>query len=420
MDLNNRRVAGTMHSGYLWNPLACLHGELTENVYMSQPEGYEQPGKEDMVCKLKRSLYGLKQSPRCWNHAFRSFMESIGFEQSAADPCVYIQPTTLSIVAVYVDDLILVTQTEGEMMDLKAKFKNQFRMKDMGEIHYCLGMSMQKCDGKLIMHQKQYIEQLLNRYGLRDANPVSTPADVNVTLQKHDGISQDVDAKLYQSMTGSLLYLAIGTRPDISQAVGAVTKFNAAPSQSHLTAVKRIFRYLKGTINHTLQYSKSSTGQVMGYSDADYAGDMNDRHSTTGLVFTLAGGAISWISKKQQVVALSTTEAEYIALCSATQEAVWLKRLVEEIRPNEVKTPILIQEDNQGTIAMSNNPVAHARSKHIDVKYHYIREAKENGQIIVKYCPTESMVADILTKPLPRSKYEQLRTHMGVIPWVRP
>lgn len=393
---------------------AFLNGELNEDVYMLQPAGFEEAGKESMVCKLEKSLYGLKQSPRCWNHAFNSFMDEIGFQQNDADPCVYTNPATETIVAVYVDDLILVSKSDRDMSQLKEKFKSRFKMKDMGEIQHCLGISINKTNDTLEMQQKHYIQQILNKYRLTDANTVSTPADKNVVLCKDDGVSQQVDAKLYQSMTGSLLYIALGTRPDIAHAVSAVAKFNCNPNSSHLTAVKRIFRYLKGTINHKLQYNKSSNGEIVGYSDADYAGDIDNRHSTSGQVFMLAGAAISWMSKKQPVVALSTTEAEYIALCSAAQEAVWLKRLLKNIRPDDEK-PVTIHEDNQGTIAISANPIAHARTKHIDVKYHYVREAKDKGDINIQYCPTEDMIADIMTKTTSKSRYERLRAVMGVV-----
>ena len=188
-------------------------------------------------------------------------------------------------------------------------------------------------------------------------------------------------------MVGSLLYAAIATRPDIAQAVGAVSKCNSCPTESHLTAVKRIFRYLKGTIDIGLRYQKCDNGTLIGFSDADWAGD---RHSTTGNLFVISGGAISWLSRKQSVVALSTTETEYVALCGATQEAVWLRRLLSNIQSTPT-TATIINEDNQGTIAVARNPVSHARTKHIDIKFHYVREALHDGSIDLVYCPTKDM-----------------------------
>ena len=214
-------------------------------------------------------------------------------------------------------------------------------------------------------------------------------------------------------MVGSLLHASIATRPDIAQAVGAVSKFNSCPTEAHLTAVKRIFRYLKGSINLCIKYERSADNRLVGFSDADWAGDMNDRHSTTGNLFMMSGAAIAWSSKKQPVVALPTTEAEYVALSAATQEAVWLSRLLSDINAPP-QTPILIKEDNQGIIAIARNPVSHSRTKHIDIKFHYVREALEDGIIDLIYCPTEQMTADILTKPLARQQFETFRLEMGL------
>ena len=263
---------------------AFLNGSLSEEIYMEQPPGYIKEGEENLVCKLKRSLYGLKQSFRCWNIVFKQYMESINFKQSTANS-----------------------------------------MKDLGKLHYCLGISIEydKDKGHLWMHQRQYIQSLLERYGLSQAKPSVTPADINVKLVKNDGVSKSVDRVSYQSMVGSLLYASIATRPDIAQAVGAVSKFNSCPTEAHLTAVKRIFRYLKGTINLGIKYERSDDKHLVGFSDVDWAGDVDDRHFTTGNLFLMAGAAIDWFSKRQPVVALSTTEAEYVALSAATQEAVW-------------------------------------------------------------------------------------------------
>ncbi len=206
----------------------------------------------------------------------------------------------------------------------------------------------------------------------------------------------------------SLMYAATATRPDISFAVGVLSKFNSKPSEAHLTAAKRVIRYLKGTTDIALRYSKTVDGNLTGYSDADWAGDLDDRHSTTGNLFMMAGGAISWASKKQATVALSTAEAEYVALSAATQEIVWLRRLLTDLKvlPDG---PTTLMGDNQGAIAIAKNPVAHARTKHIDIRYHYIREAVQEGMIELCYCPTNEMVADLLTKPLPKGKFVELR-----------
>ena len=396
---------------------AFLNGTLDEDIYMEQPPGYIKKGEEHLVCKLKRSLYGLKQSSRCWNTVFKQYMESINFKQCTADPCIFItgEEADLTIVAVYVDDLIVIAKTPETIKKIKESLAAHFKMKDLGKLHYCLGISIQHDEerGSLWMDQRQYIQLLLKRYGLSQAKTATTPADINVKLVKNDGVSKPVNPLNYQSMVGSLLYAAITTRPDIAQAVGAVSKFNSCPTEAHLTAVKRIFRYLKGTIDLCIKYERSADNRLVGFSDADWAGDLNDRHSTTGNLFMMSGAAIDWISKKQPVVALSTTEAEYVALSAATQEAVWLSRLLTDIKAPP-KAPILIKEDNQGTIAVARNPVSHNRTKHIDIKFHYVREALEDGIIDLTYCPTEQMTADMLTKPLARQKFETFRLKMGL------
>ena len=209
--------------------------------------------------------------------------------------------SSLTIVAAYVDDLIIANKTEKEMQEVKQQLQCQFRMKDMGELHYCLGITIShdQTNMTIEMHQKQYILKMLKKYNLTDAKSVSTPADPNVKLCKDDEVSKPIDPVLYQSMVGSLLYVAIATRPDISQAVGVVSKFNSCPTEAHLTAVKRVLRYLKGSLDVTLKYKKTEDDQLVGFSDADYAGDPDDRHSTSGSVFLMSSGPISWFSKKQ-------------------------------------------------------------------------------------------------------------------------
>ena len=396
---------------------AFLNGTLEENIYMQQPAGYIQPGKEKLVCKLKKSIYGLKQSPRCWNKAFKEYMESIGFKQSNADPCIFIktEESEKIIVAVYVDDLIIATKTNEKMEEVKKSLSSRFKMKDLGRLHHCLGITIEYDETRrcLWLHQKPYILKMLEKFGLSQAKTVSTPANLSVKLRKNDETSKLVDPALYQSMVGSLLYAAIATRPDISQAVGAASRYCSQPNEAHLTAVKRILRYLKGTVNLGLKYEKSQSGTLTGYSDADWAGDLDDRHSTSGNLFLLAGGPITWLSKKQPTVALSTAEAEYMSLCSATQEAVWLRALLNEFNFHQ-EQPTVIKEDNQGTISMARNPVSHSRTKHIDIKYHYVRETISNGYVTLEYCPTEHMIADLLTKPLARERFETLRSTMGL------
>ena len=214
---------------------------------------------------------------------------------------------------------------------MKEGLSNTFKMKDMGQLRYCLGINFEVTKQGISLCQKQYLLRILEKYRLSEVNTVTTPMDPNVKLVKDDSYSKEVDPTQYQSMVGSLLHAARATHPDIAHAVGLVSKFNSAPTQAHLTAVKRIFRYLKETVHIKLQY-RSTSEKLLGYSDADWANDTDDRHSTTGNVFIMSGGAISWLSHKQSTVALSTAEAEYIALGSATQEAIWLNQLLTDLK----------------------------------------------------------------------------------------
>ena len=249
---------------------AFLNGDLNEDIYMEQPPGYVQEGKEKLVCKLKKSLYGLKQSPRCWNKKLTQHVKSLGFEESGTDPCIFTRRKNqkVEIIAIYVDDLIAITETDEEMRRLKKSLTSTFKMKDLGELYYCLGINFYRTKDSLYMCQSQYIHCLLEKYGLSDANTVATPMDPNVKLVEDDGYSKTVDSILYQSMAGSILHLARATRPDISHSVAVVSRYNSSPTVAHFTAVKRILRYLKGTINLSLQY-KVTGQEIIGYSDAD-------------------------------------------------------------------------------------------------------------------------------------------------------
>jgi hypothetical protein len=223
-----------------------------------------------------------------------------------------------------------------------------------------------------------------------------------------------VDQQLYQSAIGGLMYLSMSTRPDITYAVGNLARFSSKPTKTHWTALKRVLRYLKGTMKHGILYSQNESAVCVGFSDADWAGDINDRKSTSGYLFQMSGGAVTWKSQKQSCVALSTAEAEYIALSSATQESVWLRNLTSELG-SPAETPTTIYEDNQSAIAMTKNPQFHGRAKHIDIKYHFIRENVNNGIIKLEYCPTEEMTADIFTKGLSREQFCKLRDKAGIV-----
>ena len=255
---------------------------------------------------------------------------------------------------------------------------------------------------------------MLEKFGFENSKPISTPVDVSISLEKAGDDFAPCDVEKYQSAVGSLLYLSMRTRPDITFAVCNVAKFASKPTLSHWLAVKRIFRYLKGTTNFGIMYNRhNGSDDCIGYSDADWAGDRNDRKSTSGYCFYVDNKLVSWRTSKQSCVALSTAEAEYVALSCASQEAVWLNCLLKDLRCSE-NDSVKIYEDNQSAICIARNPKDHSKTKHIDIKYHYIRDLVMKNLVNLVYCPTEDMIADIFTKGLPSYRFIKLRTMLGV------
>ena len=385
---------------------------------MQQPEGFVKPGEEHLVCRLKRSIYGLKQSPRCWNHALDGRLKEMGFKQTSSDPCIYVSTDSegeMFIIAVYVDDIILGGRSESKMEEVKKELSQQFKMKDLGPLHHFLGVTVTQDQGtgQVWMGQPTYTEQLLHKFGMSDCKPVRTPVNPEVKLTPCENEDNVYNQKMYQAAVGSLLYLSTKTRPDIAYAVGSVARFCAKPSNEHWTAIKRILRYLKGTTHFGLHYSDIAPPDCVGYSDADWAGDTGDRKSTSAYVFLLGGAAISWKSNKQSCVALSTAEAEYVALSAAAQEAIWLQQLLSDLLNKNIRETTIL-EDNQSAICLAKNQHVHGKTKHVDIKYHFVRELVEAGRINLSYCPSEDMIADMLTKGLPISQFEKLRQLAGV------
>ena len=397
---------------------AFLNGKLEEVVYMRQPEGFVAKGREQLVCRLKRSIYGLKQSSRCWNSTIDGYLKQLGFLQSNSDPCVYIAALgEMAVIGVYVDDIVVACKSEKQMEKVKQALCRKFEVKDLGELHHFLGLKVvqDKVSGDVWIGQPAYVGRVLERFGMQDAKSVATPVDTSTKLVKAVEDDVLVDQSLYQSAVGSLLYLSTSTRPDIAFAVSNVAKFSANPTKRHWTGVKRILRYLKSTSDLGLHFTSNDVDDLVGYSDSDWAGDLDDRKSTSGYLFKLCGAPISWRSKKQTSVALSTAEAEYIALSSATQEAVWLRQLTSELRFKPTK-PTVIYEDNQSAIALAQNAQFHGRMKHINIRQHFVREKVSDRVIEIKYCRSDCMLADMLTKGLSGTVFETLRKLAGIVP----
>lgn len=388
-------------SAYLNAPIDC-------EIFMEQAEGFEVQSKngEKLVYKLKKSLYGLKQSGRNWNNMLHNHLVENNFVQSPTDNCVYTKHEEGEIVVmiVWVDDLIVGAKDPKLLSRNKQILKDKFKMKDLGKLTYYLGIDFEQGDGYVKMNQKRYIKKVLSKFGMTDCKPRCTPSE-----QKFEYVNDEdfADSRKYREAVGSLIYIMMCTRPDICWIITKLSQYLSKPLQSHWIAMKQVLRYLKGTIDKELVYSKSDDRLVLvGYSDADWASSVDDRRSTSGYCFSLtkSGPLISWKSRKQPTVALSSCEAEYIALASAVQESLHLRQLMTDIDQKGDYENVLIFEDNQGTIALANNPVNRQRSKHIDIKYHFIRSELQRGRISLEYCPTAEMLADLMTKPATKIK----------------
>ena len=394
---------------------AFLNGEVEEEIYVRQPVGYER-GDKTKVCRLLKALYGLKQASRVWHKKLQSVLLAGGFRPANADPCLFIGTVdgVVCYLLVYVDDIIAASKSAAAVDAAKAGILKAFKARDMGSPSYFLGMHITRDSkkGVLQLGQRQYVVSLLERFGLTEANPVRLPMGAGVRLQKEGDLLPDDAKAVYQEMLGALLYLATCTRPDITFAVGRLSRYAAAPTTAHLAAAKTVLRYLKGTTALALEYGKDA--HLQGYSDADFAADVDSRRSTTGYLFLRNGAAISWLSKIQPTVAASTTEAEYVAASMAAKEAVWLQRLDKELGGTGAAVPLKC--DNQGAIAMMRNPTSSARTKHIDVCHHFIREKVEEGRIKVDHVGTAEMMADSLTKPLATVAFGTCRSGMGLRP----
>ena len=390
---------------------AYLNGYLEEEVYMRQPEGFEDG--TDRVCRLIKTLYGLKQAGREWNKEIDSRLRGQGFERLKANPCAYIRETEehIEIITVWVDDLLLFTDKPEIMEKLKKELQTLFELTDLGSPQKIVGISIDRdrVKGQLKISQAQYIEKVLAKYNMTDCKPVSTPMDLSANLNNITELPNDSPLReLYASLIGALMFLAIATRPDIIFAVVKLATYISRPGQTHWVAAKRILRYLKGTKDLGIIYVKekdfNKANLLRGYSDASFNSEANAK-SMTGYTFLSAGAAITWGSRKQTLTALSSTEAECLALTEASQETVWLRTLLSELKfPQLEPTPIM--EDNQGTIALTENPQFHRRSKHFNPKLHFIRDQITDKQVTIKFCETSQMTADVLTKALSKPVHE--------------
>ena len=398
---------------------AFLYAKLDKPIYMKQPQGFVVPGKEDHVCLLVKSLYGLKQAPRLWHNRLDEVLIKFGLRNCAADRCIYIRrtPDETTIVMVHVDDGIAASNKKSVLVDIGTHLGSEFIMHTVPPTRYIgLNISRDRPNKRVFISQSHMIEKLSSRFGMSKMIPKTIPADPSIRLiaskcPKSEG-EKTTSPYPYREAVGALLYLALMTRPDISYAVGQVSKYCQNPNESHWNAVTQIFAYLNGTMDFGIWLGGERTG-LIGYTDADFAGDKSDYRSTSGSIFFFHGGPVSWSSKKQSCTALSTTEAEYIAACEATKTAVWLSCLLQDFSgTDQQKVPMYC--DNESAVRLAYNAEFHQRTKHVLVRYHYIRQQVAEGKIEVKYISTTDQLADIFTKALPSPKFISMRKRIGV------
>lgn len=398
---------------------AFLHEHIEEEIYMKQPEGITE--NSNLVCKLNKSLYGLKQAPRTWNARFDEFVRSLGFRRSENDICLYIRTNGKSRIylLLYVDDIIITGDNEKDLNNLKTDLMTEFSMKDLGKLNNFLGIKIERTKAGMFLNQTAYMKNLLSRFKMDECKAAKTPMEVKPWKEQDNPNEKNleciVEKKPYRELIGCLMYLMLTTRPDLSASVNYFSRFQSNATDLHWNGLKRILRYIKGTLNYGLFYQRFGNGGGMtlpGYADADWAGDV-DRKSTSGFLFRVYDATVLWTTRKQTTVALSSTEAEYVALASAATELVWLKNLLSDFHV-KFEGPIVIFEDNQSCISLLSK-WEHRRLKHVDVKYNFIRELFTSGVIDVKYVPSKEQVADIFTKSLTGEHFIKLRNSLGVI-----
>jgi hypothetical protein len=420
-----------------------------DNIHMETPPGIEwlEPCIPDgSVLVLRKALYGLKQAPRLWYEDINGYLQSIGFQQSEEDPNLYLQPGILLIL--YVDDLLIAYDgTDGKGYEIKRLLQAKYKMCDLGAAKRFLGIEIERGeDGSISICQRAYIDTILKRFGQQDAKSAKTPLDHQVDLANTNCEDKTANRKEYLSIVGSLMYAALGSRPDITFSVTDLSWYNVQPHEMHLTAARRVLRYLKTTSELRIHYRRlphphadyphttsarisNPPISVVGFTDSDWAGNLTTRKSIGGCVFGLGyiddnnelvtSGLIHWQAKSQSVVALSTLEAEYIACSHATRESLWLKRMTKEaadgMSVQVSEGPVPIGCDNQGALKLIASGVVRQKSKHIDVKYHHVHDEQQRGSVRFQYVTSAANPADLLTKPLAAPRHEQLLQLTGLV-----
>ncbi|GJU55465.1 ribonuclease H-like domain-containing protein [Tanacetum coccineum] len=391
---------------------AFLNDYLSETVYMQQPPGFRDSQHPDYVCLLQRSLYGLKQALRAWFQRFAAYAARVGFHHSRCDTSLFIyrQGTDIAYLLLYVDDIVLTASSTAFLQRIITSLHAEFSMTDLGPLNYFLGVSVTRDTSGMFLSQQKYATEVLERAGMLTCNPCRTPVDTDSKLSADgDPVS---DPTLYRSLAGALQYLTF-TRPDISYAVQQVCLFMHDPREPHFLALKRILRYVRGTLSYGLQLYSSTTSTLVAYSDADWAGCPTTRRSTSGYCVFLGNNLLSWSSKRQFTISRSSAEAEYRGVANAVAETCWLRNLLRELH-TPLSTATLVYCDNVSAVYLSSNPVQHQRTKHIEIDIHFVCDLVSTGRIRVLHVPSRYQYADIFTKGLPTALFDEFRSSLSV------
>ena len=395
---------------------AFLNGDLDEEIYMEQPKGFVAPGQEKKVCKLVKSLYGLKQALKQWHQKFDSIVLANGFKINECDKCIYIKNTVNDyvILCLYVDDMLIVCSDDEMIKSTKAMLSTRFDMKDMGLADVILGVKILRTSDGLVLSQSHYVDKILDKFSNDDSSVARTPIDVNLHMSKNRG--ESVSQLEYSRVNGSLMYLMSCTRPDIAYAVSKLSRYTSNSNGDHWKGIVRVLRYLRYTRYSGLHYTRYPV-VLEGYSDANWISEVKNSKSTSGYVFTLAGAAISWKSLKQTVIARSTMESEFIALDKCGEEAEWLSNFLKDIpRWPKPVTAISIHCDSQSAIGRAQNVMYNGKSRHIRRRHNTIRQLISTGVIFIDYVKSKDNIADPLTKGLNRELVEMSSRGMRLKP----
>jgi hypothetical protein len=394
---------------------AFLNGDLKDEVYVHQPAGFIIAGQEGKVLRLRKALYGLRQAPRAWNSKLNDTLKKMDFVQSEHEHAMYRRShdDDILLVGVYVDNLVITGSSLAAVEEFKEEMKRVFVMSDLGLLPFYLGIEVRQDARGITLRQAYYAKKILEMVGMVDCKAAATSMEERLRLS-HDNTMEEVDATLYRHIIGSLWYL-IHTRPDLTYDVGYMSRFLERPTEEHLQVVKKILRYTAGTLEYGLRNGwRRETAGPVGYCDSDLISDIDTRKSTTDAMFFLGKSLVSWQSLKQQIVTLSSCKEEYIAATTIATQAIWMAWLLSELLGREPEV-VELKVDSKSALALARNPVFHERSKHIDLRYHFIQNCLAEGTASATYINTVDQLTDILTKALGQVKFQELRARIGMV-----